>query len=579
MKRSQFLSNTLKETPKEAVVTSHILMLRACMIKQLTAGIYSYLPLALRSLRKIENIIREELDAVGCQELLMPVVQPGEIWEESKRWQEYGKELLRFTDRKDNDYCLGPTHEEVITDIVRREYRSYKELPVTFYQIQTKFRDEIRPRFGLMRGREFMMKDAYSFDVDAAGCDKSYWVMYEAYKRIFQRCGLTFRPVEADSGAIGGDYTHEFHVLAQSGEDLILSCNQCEYAANSERCELRNPNAMDTRGAHDGEVVNTPGVKSIQALCEFMNVAPHETVKTMLYLADGHPVGAMIPGDRELNEVSLKNAVGAVELTLATDPERFTKQGLTPGFLGPVNWPKDVPLYADPMVTAMTSAVVGGGKPDVHLRDVRPAKYVKADQIVQLRAPQAGDACARCESGNLETFRGIEVGQVFKLGTKYSETMGATFLDGEGKEQVMVMGCYGIGVSRTMAAALEQNHDKDGIIWPVQIAPFHVMLLNLDIENETVNQAVASLYGELWARGIETLVDDTANRPGPKFKDADLLGMPLQVVVGSRGLANGNVEIKDRRQGEKRNVPLAAAVDEILSALKSMGWESAPGKV
>ena len=575
MRRSRFLINTQKETPKEAVVISHVMMLRTCMIKQLTSGIYSYMPLALRSIRKIENIVREELDAVGCQELLMPMVQPADLWIESTRWKNYGKELLRFKDRKDNDYCLGPTHEEVITDIVRREVRSYKDMPLNFYQIQSKFRDEIRPRFGLMRGREFIMKDAYSFDLGEEESNRSYWEMYEAYKRIFTRCGLDFRPVEADSGAIGGSYTHEFHVLAGSGEDLILSCNGCDYAANVERCDIAQPEAYTPEGSvPDPVAVATPGKKTIEDVAAFLEATPEQCIKALIYRTDDDRlVAAFIPGDRELNEIALKNHVGAIEIELVTDPAVFEKYGLCPGYLGPFDWPKEIPFYVDSAVPAIANGIVGANRVDEHLSGVVPSVHLADAEQLTLREARPGDCCPRCEGGTFEAYRGIEVGQVFKLGTKYSESMNATFLDADGKEQTIVMGCYGIGISRTMAAAIEQNHDKDGIIWPVQIAPFHVMLLNLDPKDEEVTEAVEAIYKGLGQEGVEVLIDDTPLRPGPKFKDADLIGLPIQVTVGSRGLKNGNVEVKERRSGEKKSVPLAGAVGEVLQCLKSQGWQ------
>jgi len=578
MKRSQFMINTLKETPKEAAVISHVLMMRTCMIKQLTAGIYSYMPLALRSIRKIENIVRQELNAAGCQELLMPMVQPATLWEESGRWKDYGKELLRFNDRKDNAYCLGPTHEEVITDIARSEVRSYKDLPMNLYQIQTKFRDEIRPRFGLMRGREFIMKDAYSFDADAEGMDKSFDDMYEAYKKIFQRCDLKFRPVEADAGAIGGDFSREFHVLAGSGEDQIFSCTSCDYAANSERCEVTQPEALKLEATPaDPQEVETPGRKTIEALSQFLKVEPQSCIKTLLYITEeGQLVGAVIPGHRELNEVALKNAIDCIALELATDARSYEAHGFCPGYLGPIGWPKDVPLFVDPEVMAMTSCVTGANKTDVHFTGVVPAHHFKNARVVTLRLAETGGKCPRCADGVFESYRGIEVGHIFKLGSKYSESMKATFLDTDGKEQVMLMGCYGLGIGRTMAAAIEQNHDDHGIIWPARIAPFHVMLLNLDIKDEQTSKVADGIYKELWSRGVETLLDDSPLRPGPKFKDADLIGLPLQVTVGARSLKNGVIELKVRRTGEKRTVPLEDGVSEIIEALKTMGWGEAP---
>ncbi len=581
MRRSRFLINTLKETPKEAVVVSHVLMMRTCMIKQLASGIYTLMPLALRSVRKIEAIIREELDRAECQELSMPMVQPAELWTESGRWQAYGKELLRFKDRKENGYCLGPTHEEVITDIARREIRSYKDLPVNLYQIQNKFRDEIRPRFGLMRGREFLMKDAYSFDVDEETCNASYWSMYEAYKRIFTRCGLTFRPVEADSGAIGGSFTHEFHVLAGSGEDEILSCNNCDYAANVERAELASVSAAaaPSADATAPQEVHTPAKRTIEDVAAFLETTPDQCVKTLVFRAGDQIVGASLMGHRELNEAVLRGRLDVAEMDLVTDAATFEKHGLCPGFMGPINWPEDVPLFVDEEVMGRETVVTAGNKADYHLTGVIPARDIKATEVMTLRSARAGDACPRCNEGAYESFRGIEVGQVFKLGTKYSQSMNATYLDAEGKEQVMVMGCYGIGVTRTMAAAIEQNHDKDGIIWPVQIAPFHVALLNLDVKDDEVNEACEAIFKGLRSAGAEVLIDDTPLRPGPKFKDADLIGLPIQVKVGSRSLKQGNIEVKVRKTGERRTVPLAGAVEEVLGLLNELGWNASPGQV
>lgn len=575
MRRSRFLANTLKETPKEAQVISHVLMLRTGMIKQLAAGIYTYMPLALRSLQKIEKIVREELDREECCELLMPFVQPSELWEESGRWQAYGKELLRLKDRKENDFCLGPTHEEVITDIVRKEVRSYKELPLNLYQIQGKFRDEIRPRFGLMRGREFIMKDAYSFDVDEDASNRTYWQMYEAYKRIFERCGLVFRPVEADSGSIGGSFTHEFHVLAGSGEDLILSCNHCDYAANVERCELKSPEPFKPTGSVSApEEIPTPDKKSIEDVATLLEVSPSQCIKMLVYRSSVGVFGAAVPGDRELNEAALLNAAGGHDLEMVVDAETLNKHHLIPGSISPVNWPKDLPLFVDPQVMAMESAVAGAGRADTHLTGVVPSAHIKATKVVALSEARAGDTCARCGEGTLEAFRGIEVGQVFKLGTKYSEAMKCTYLDAEGKEQTIVMGCYGIGISRTMAAAIEQNHDENGIIWPVQIAPFHVTLLNLDVKDDTVNETVDNLYRQLQSRGVEVFLDDTALRPGPKFKDADLIGIPIQITIGARSLKNGVVDVKIRKTGHKESVALNDACEKILSTLKDLGWNS-----
>ena len=576
MRRSRYLLKTLKETPKEAVVASHILMIRTGMIRQHASGIYSYLPLALRALKKVETIIREELDRAGCQELLMPVVQPSELWVESGRWDLYGDLLLRMKDRKHTDYCLGPTHEEVITDIVRREVRSYKDLPLNLYQIQTKFRDELRPRFGLMRGREFTMKDAYSFDADDEGANASYWNMHEAYRNIFERCGLEFRPVEADSGEIGGNFSHEFHVLAQSGEDEILSCDTCEYAANVERAEVTPLKPFEVGGQEVSQPkeVHTPKVKSIEALVKFLGIKPEQCIKTLAYLADDEVVGACILGHHTLNEIALKKATGATHLEMLTDAQVFERHGLIPGFLGPLDWPSDLKLFVDHDVLAIADGVTGANKADTHLTGVVPVAHLKKPILKTLRAAQEGDPCPRCEKGTLASFRGIEVGHIFKLGTKYSEAMNATYLDEAGKENPIVMGCYGIGVGRTMAAALEQNHDEYGVMWPVQIAPFHVMLLNLDPNDEKTAKAAEDLYAALRAKGIEVLMDDLNQRPGFKFKDADLIGLPLQLTVGARSLRDEKVEMKIRKTGEKKSVDLADAVTQAELALKSLGWQA-----
>lgn len=575
MRRSRYLLNTLKETPKEAVVVSHQLMLRTGMIRQLSSGIYSYLPLALRSLRRIENILRQELNAAGAIELLMPAVQPAELWQESGRWQIYGKELLRFRDRKDNEFCFGPTHEEVVTDIVRREVRSYKDLPITLYQIQTKFRDEVRPRFGLMRGREFIMKDAYSFDVDDAGADRSYRAMYEAYKRVFTRCGLQFRPVEADAGLIGGSYTHEFHVLAGSGEDEILSCSHCEYAANVERCE-RQLAPVEGEPAEGGgstpRLVATPGRRTIEEVSSFLGVAASSCIKTLLYRSESAWVAACLPGDRAVNEAALRNALGGEDAVLLEEAalEPSLRDRLAIGFVGPLDLPAEFTLLVDPEIRSPASWVCGANRPDHHWVGV-PSQAI-GGKTWPLALSRAGDTCGRCGEGRFSSHRGIEVGHVFKLGTKYSQKLQATFLDAQGQSQVIIMGCYGIGVGRTMASAIEQNHDDSGIIWPVQIAPFHVNLLNLDAGKELADHSCETLLSTLESLGVDVLYDDREERPGFKFKDADLIGLPLQLIVGLRGLEAGTVEIKQRRTGSREQVALAGAADRVLQLLAEMGW-------
>jgi prolyl-tRNA synthetase len=528
------------------------------MIHKVAAGIYTYLPLALRTLKRISDIVREEMNAAGAQELLMPAVQPAELWQESGRWTQYGKELLRLQDRHQRDFCLGPTHEEVITDIVRSQIRSWRQLPVNLYQIQSKFRDEIRPRFGLMRGREFIMKDAYSFDRDDTAASDTYEGMHRAYSNIFRRCGLRFRAVEADTGAIGGSFSHEFMVLADSGEDAVLSCDACEYAANQEKATTRRPEAEPAANDSPYEAVSTPGKTAVDEVAAFLDVAPSALAKTLIYRADDRLVAVLVRGDHAVNEIKLGNTLGATELLLADDAEVQAVTGAPCGFAGPVGL-RGVAIWADHAVAAMTSAVVGANAADTHLRGVRPGRDFTIDRVADLRNAEDGDGCPRC-TGALQLTRGIEVGHIFKLGTKYSQAMGATYLNEEGNALPIVMGCYGIGIGRTMAASIEQNNDADGIIWPAPIAPFPVEIL-LVRENDGASQGAATtLEVALTAAGLEPLVDDRAERPGVKFKDADLLGLPYCVTVGPRGLADGKVEIKERRSGTRHDV----AVDEAV---------------
>ncbi len=545
MRQSQLLIPTLREDPGEAEIVSHRLMLRAGMIRKVAAGIYTYLPLGLRVIRKVERIIREELNKAGAQEVLMPIASPAELWLETGRWDFYGKELFRFKDRHERDFCLGPTHEEVITDLVRREVRSYRQLPANFYQIQTKFRDEIRPRFGLMRGREFIMKDAYSFDADEAGAKESYRKMYEAYKAIFTRCGLTFRPVEADTGLIGGTSSHEFMVLADTGEEGIAVCDACDYAANVERAELReHAHKPPPETLREKRRVPTPGKKTVEEVTAFLKVPATQLVKTLLCRADGKPVAVLVRGDHEINEAKLKKALGATDLVMA-DPamvEQLT--GAPVGFAGPVGLPS-LTMLADLAVKPLTNVVVGGNAADTHWVDVTPGRDFTPHRYADIRNAVAGDACPRCAKP-LRIVRGIEVGHVFMLGTKYSEKMKAIYLDKQGQERMMVMGCYGIGVGRTAAAAIEQNHDAKGIIWPAPIAPFHVHVLPLADKGKVLEAAIALETG-LEKAGIEVLVDDRDERPGVKFNDADLIGCPYQVVIGEKNLFQGLMELKERR--------------------------------
>jgi prolyl-tRNA synthetase len=562
---SRYFIPTLKETPSDAEVISHQLMLRSGMIRKLSAGIYNYLPLGLRSIRKFENIVREEMNKADAIEMLMPSVQPAELWQETGRWQFYGKELLRFKDRKDNEFCMGPTHEEVITDMVRREIKSYRQMPLNFYQVQTKFRDEIRPRFGLMRGREFIMKDAYSFDVDSAAADRSYEKMYNAYMRIFERCGLNFRAVEADTGTIGGSSSHEFMVLAESGEDAIVSCNSCRYAANVEKAEVRAATAVTAAGLAHLEKKSTPDKKAISDVAAYLGVKVEATIKALVCSnGEGAFVMALLRGDHELNEIKLKNALGWDDIRMATDDEILAATGAPVGFLGPIGVKSGLLIICDQALSGMTDCVIGANETDMHYVGVNPGRDFVVERTADLRNVMAGDACPRCESGKMEIWRGIEVGHVFKLGTKYSEKLGATYLDADGKECIIFMGCYGIGIGRTVAASIEQNHDENGIIFPIPLAPFHCSVVALNPGKETGVLAEAEeIYFKLEKLGLEVLFDDRDERPGVKFKDNDLIGIPLRIVVGSKGLAEGKVELKNRKTGVMQLLPIEEAITQV----------------
>jgi prolyl-tRNA synthetase len=565
MRYSNYFIPTVKETPADAEVVSHQLMLRAGMVRKLAAGIYNYLPLGLRSIRKVENIVREEMNRAGAIEILMPSVIPAELWQESERWEQYGKELLRFKDRKDAQFCLGPTHEEVVTDLVRREIKSYRQMPINLYQIQSKFRDEIRPRFGLMRGREFIMKDAYSFDVDEKAADLSYDKMYQAYRRIFERCGLKFRAVEADTGSIGGSSSHEFMVLADSGEDAIVSCSACEYAANVEKAEARPIVAGEHADARPLERVATPEKRTIEEVSEFLGVHAAAMIKTLVLLADNEPVVALVRGDHELNEIKLKNFLDCTELEMAGDEVVTKVTGAPVGFAGPVGL--TVKIVADLAVKGMKNSATGGNEKDLHLKNVNLERDFTVSQFADIRNVVHGDACPRCKDGIMEMWRGIEVGHVFKLGTKYSKALKATFLDADGKDQTIFMGCYGIGIGRTVAACIEQNNDANGIIFPLPIAPFHCIISALNIKEAPVREASELIYQQLIEAGVEVLLDDRDERPGFKFKDADLIGIPLRIVVGSKNLAEGKVELKDRKSGEVSLLPIAEAVKQVTNAV------------
>lgn len=586
---SKLLIPTLREDPGEAEVISHRLLLRAGMIRRLAAGVYNYLPLGYRVIRKIETIIREEMERAGAQEVFLPMVLPAELWRETGRWDQYGKELLRLKDRNDRDFCLGPTHEEVVTDLVRKEIKSYRQLPINLYQIQTKFRDEIRPRFGLMRGREFIMKDAYSFDIDETGAELSYKKMYDTYMNIFRRCGLTFKPVEAETGLIGGSFSHEFMVLADTGEEAIVSCDACGYAANMEKAEGRVPGTFPPHpspafpierreGKEGGKDVGTdlhvcpellplekritPGKKSVEDVAAFLGVAAEQLVKTLVIRGGSGVVAALLRGDHELNETKLAKILGATEVQLLSPAEVEEVTGAPSGFSGPVGL-KGIPIIADLSIRDMVNFVTGGNEKDVHLINVNIVRDFSPDQFADIRKVREGDGCSRCDHGRLVIVRGIEVGHTFKLGTKYSEAMGATYLDEHGRPQYVIMGCYGIGVGRTMAAAIEQNHDKNGILWPPSIAPFRVTILPLNMESEKVSTVAGMIHKKFEEKGTEVLLDDRDERAGVKFKDADLIGIPYQIVVGDRGVNKGVVEIKNRRTRETEEVAIEK-IEEVL---------------
>ncbi len=566
MRMSQTLVPTLKEAPSEAEVPSHIFMVRGGYLRKVAAGIYSFLPLGWRVVTKVEKIIREELNAAGCSEVFLPAVIPAELWQESGRWDRYGDQLLRFKDRKGGDFVIGPTHEEVICALVRSDVRSWRQLPLNLYQIQTKFRDELRPRAGLMRGREFIMKDGYSFHVDEADTQREYKKMYETYSRIFTRCGLKFRAVEADTGNIGGSSSHEFQVLTDTGEDSLVACDNCDYAANVEQAVARAPEGKPAPSAPLTKVA-TPGQRSIAEVAAFLKVAPQKLVKTLIYLADGKSVAVLVRGDRDVNEIKLQKALGATALALADDATVKGATGAPVGFAGPLGL--KVPIYADLEVAAMSDFVVGANEADAHLTGVNVDRDFKPTAVVDVRTAAVGDACARCDKGHLTAHKGIEVGQVFFLGTKYSEPMGVTFLDVDGKEKPAVMGTYGIGVTRIVAAAIEQNHDKDGIVWPLPLAPFEVALLELQQDDDTVLATARRLYQELTDAGVEVLYDDRDERAGVKFKDADLIGIPFRLAVGKKGVAEGVVELKRRNGSEVRKLKIAEAAAIVTADVKA----------
>ncbi len=572
MRVSRFLLPTLKEAPSEAELVSHRLMLRAGMIRRLGSGLYSWLPLGLRVLRKVENIVREEMNASGAIELLMPAVQPAELWQETGRWEQFGPQMLKIKDRHGRDFCFGPTHEEVITDIVRREVRSYRQLPLNLYQIQTKFRDEIRPRFGVMRAREFVMKDAYSFDADRAGLEKSYQLMYEAYERIFTRLGLKYRAVAADPGAIGGTGSHEFHVLADSGEDAIAFCPESDYAANIELAEAVAPTPARRDQPATMTAVATPGVRTIADLCAALNVPAENTIKTLVYERNAGLVALLVRGDHVLNEIKASK-LSMIKTPLRAAGENEVRAAFGAGFgsLGPVfargAVPHNLALVADRSVAAMTDFVCGANRDGYHLTGVDFARDVASAAVADIRNVVAGDPSPDGK-GALDICRGIEVGHVFQLGTKYSQAMNATFLDEAGKVRLIEMGCYGIGVSRIVASAIEQNFDERGIVWPRTLAPFELAILPIAYKKSSaVRDAVEKLYVDFTASGIDVLLDDRDERPGVMFADTELIGIPHRIVVGERGLKQGQIEYQGRRDAAAQQVALGAAVDIVKSRI------------
>lgn len=569
MLASRLYSPTLRELPADAVVVSHQYMLKAGMMRKIGNGIYSFLPLAWRSIQKVEKIIREEINKTGAQEIMMPIVQPAELWQKTGRWDVFGPEMFKLKDRNDREYCLGPTHEELVTSLIQMDTTSYKQLPVSVYQIQNKYRDEKRPRFGLMRSREFIMKDGYTFDADEEGLDKQYKLMYDAYTRIFTRCGLTFRPVIADSGAIGGSGSHEFEVLADSGEADIVYCENCDFAANIEavdpltvKCDIHNDK--------EKELVETPEQHTIEMVCDFLHAPVAQSVKAVVYNVDGLVVLAMVRGDHEVNETKIQHIYNAINVDMASD-EDLKKVGLTAGYISPIGLKrtKDFDILVDPTVMEMQDACCGANEKDKHYIHVNPARDFTDVRVETVRQIQEGDVCPHC-GGKIVRCRGIEVGQVFKLGTKYSEALHATFLDNQGKSHPFVMGCYGIGVTRTVAASIEQNHDDDGIIWPVAIAPYEAVIVPANNKSEEVMAAARKLYEDMEDGRDEVVLDDRNERAGIKFKDADLIGYPVRVTIGKKWQQSGCVEIKIRRSGEVVEVPLEEAKDKVLEILKTL---------
>lgn len=566
MKASNMFAPTLREVPAEAEIVSHKLMLRAGMLRKTASGVYTYLPLAWRSIRKIEEIVRQEMDAKGGQELLMPAVQPAEIWLESGRWGVYGPELWRVKDRNGRDFCLGPTHEEMISIIFRNDMRSYKQLPQLWYQIQTKYRDERRPRFGLMRSREFIMKDLYSFDLDETGLAKSYALMYDAYSRVFTRCGLNFRPVEADSGAIGGKGSHEFMALAESGESAILYCDTCDWAATDEIAG-REPLPVTAEEMLSIEKVDTPDCGTVEDVAKFLHVPTNRIVKTMYYQADDQLVIVLVRGDRRINEIKLQGLLGCNELALAENAD-LEVHGQKVGYLGPVGV-EGVRIVADAEVPLMFNVIVGANDGERHLLNVNYQRGdFRIDQVADLRYLEEGEQCPHCQ-GHLKLARGIEVGQIFKLHTKYSDSLHVVYAGEDGQEHPVVMGCYGIGIGRTLAAVVEQCNDADGIIWPMAVAPYQAVIVPVNDREPELKEAAERIYAELEAAGVEVVLDDRQERAGVKFKDADLIGYPVRITVGAKALARGNVEVRLRKNGEMQEIALEGLTDWLKAYIET----------
>ena len=569
MRVSKLFMPTQREIPSDAEIVSHQLMLRAGLMKKIASGIYSFLPMGYRAYRKVENIVREEMDRAGAQELIMPAILPAEVYMASGRWDKFGQEMFRLQDRGGRQFCLGPTHEEPFTEAVRDNVKSYRQLPFTLYQIQHKYRDEKRPRFGVMRAREFVMKDAYSFDADEAGLDISYKAMYEAYCRIFDRCGLDYILVDADSGAMGGSGSQEFMVKSLVGEDAIAYCPSCGYAANKEKAVCKASESAAPVALQEIVKIHTPHVKTIEELMAFMKASPKEFVKTILYSIDSKVVAVMVRGDREINETKLSNLFDANDLALASfaDVERVT--GAAVGFAGPVGLKEEIELIADNEVAVMVNFIVGANETNYHLKNVNLIRDFKSARIVDIRTIETGDSCPQC-GAPVETCRGIEVGHIFKLGTKYSDALDCKFLDQAGQEKSMIMGCYGIGVGRTLAAIIEQHYDENGIIWPLATAPYHAIVIPTNTSDEIINAVGEDIHSRLEKAGVEVLLDDRQERPGVKFKDADLIGIPLRVTVG-RKAAEGIVEYKERATGVVVELTVEEAVAKIVGQVKALG--------